>query len=89
MARKQVRDQVDWDDWDDWFPTPVAKRPSPLAINWAGQDILQKLRDDYKDAVITSPLKQMEGKMYYGERKVTKEYLDLMTAIEYPEPMDD
>ena len=50
MARKQVRDTEDWDDWSDWFPTPVAKRPSPLAINWAGQDILQKLRDDYKGA---------------------------------------
>tara|TARA_B100001559_G_C16053380_1_gene418078 strand:+ start:87 stop:251 length:165 start_codon:yes stop_codon:yes gene_type:complete len=53
MARKQVRDAEDWDDWDDWsdlYLTPVAKRPSPLAINWAGQDILQKLRDDYKGA---------------------------------------
>lgn len=50
MARKQVREQVDWDDWDNCFPFYVAKRPSPLAINWAGQDILQKLRDDYKGA---------------------------------------
>ena len=59
MARKKVS----WDDygWDEWGFTPEAKKTSPLAINWAGQNILQKLIDDYKDAVITTPLNPQDA----------------------------
>ena len=59
----------DWDDWDDWYWEDI--KPKPLAINWAGQNILQMIREEYKRTKVEKVESDIEDEKIIVGREYT------------------